>query len=152
MSTVMVKKNYRVSKVFEAPLDFVYSWCTDFREDDNKIIGSPDGRHIVDKTKKRFVWIRHYKTEGKPMESVRIVKLKPPNLWFLDGVGDEDTIVGKYELTPVGKNRTRLVMNFTVNYRMGKPDSKKKWEGETSDEWDDFKAALEKDFRKSIIS
>jgi hypothetical protein len=148
----MVKKNYRVSKVFDAPLDFVYNWCTDFREDDNKITGSSSRRHIVDKTKRRFVWIAHYKTAGKPFEAVRIVKLRPPNAWYLDGVGDDEAEVGKYQLTPVGPNRTRLVMTFTIDYRSATPESKRQWEGETSDEWDKFKAALEREYKKSVAA
>jgi hypothetical protein len=40
---------YRVSRVINAPLKFVYDWCTDFRENDNKIPGSRT-RIILQKT------------------------------------------------------------------------------------------------------
>ena len=37
---MLEKHTYHVSKVFNAPLKFVYDWLTDYREDDNQITGS----------------------------------------------------------------------------------------------------------------
>ena len=48
---MLEKHTYYVSKVFQAPLKFVYSWLTDYREDDNKLTGSTAQRKILQKTR-----------------------------------------------------------------------------------------------------
>jgi hypothetical protein len=41
---------YQVSQTFNAPKDYVYSWCTDYREDDPKMLGSRSRRRFVERT------------------------------------------------------------------------------------------------------
>ncbi|MCL5068585.1 MAG: hypothetical protein M1368_09580 [Thaumarchaeota archaeon] len=53
-----------ISQIFDVPLAYVYGRCTDFTNDDPKIIGAPNSRHIVEKTKKRAVWIQHHTRDG----------------------------------------------------------------------------------------
>jgi hypothetical protein len=43
----------RVSKTINAPLRYVYEWCTDFREDDPQITGSKSQRKVLEKTRKQ---------------------------------------------------------------------------------------------------
>jgi hypothetical protein len=139
-------RTYHVSKTFNAPIRYVYDWCTDFREDDNKLAGKTWRRHILEKTKSRAVYISHWQEEGKEDEGVRLVTLKPPKAWHLDGVTEGEHEVGEYRLSSVGKNKTRLNMTFKVTYKRGEPESKESWEGDTSETWDRFKAALENDY------
>jgi hypothetical protein len=37
-------------KTFKAPLEYVFEWCTDLREDDGKMTGSKRKRTILVKT------------------------------------------------------------------------------------------------------
>lgn len=94
---------YRISKIIDAPPSFVYKWCTDFRADDPKILGASYTRHIVDKTKKRAVWIQHYTRDGVEMEGVRYVTLFPPDSWHMESVNEDADRIGDYHLTPLGK-------------------------------------------------
>lgn len=142
----MVARTYRVSKTFNAPFHFVYDWCTDFREDDNELAGKTWKRHIIEKTKERAVYISHWQEEGKQFEGVRVVTLKPPSAWHLDGVDEDEDEVGDYRLTPLGKNKTKLEMIFEVTFKRGEPESKESWEADASETWDRFKSALEKDY------
>lgn len=50
-------KTYELSQTFNAPLDFVFKWCTDFREDDPKMVGSTAKRTFLERTDKRIVWV-----------------------------------------------------------------------------------------------
>ena len=149
-----MKKNfvetYKVSKTFRAPLDFVFAWCTDFREDDGKMTGSSVKRDFLERTKERVVWISEYKEKGKPMQGVRAVWLHPPDSWHLDTCGDQREL-GEYRLTPKGKKKTRLDMKFMITYddKHEVVDSKK-WEKESREEWDVFADYLEKDYKESL--
>ncbi len=71
----MPQVKYGISVTFDAPLTFVYKWCTDFHADDPKIIGAPYTRHVIEKTKSRAIWIQHYSRGGVEMEGVRICEL-----------------------------------------------------------------------------
>lgn len=148
-----MKKNftetYKVSKTFNAPLDFVFHWCTDFREDDGKMTGSKAKRTFLERTEKRIVWAVNYREKGKNREGLRVVWLQPPDAWYLDTCGDGRE-VGEYKLTPKGRDRTRLDMKFRVSYESkDEVEDKKKWERDASDEWDTFARYLEKDYTSS---
>lgn len=139
-------ETYHVSKTFRAPLDFVFAWCTDFREGDNKMTGSKSKRKILEKTEKRILWIVEYKEKGETREGVRVVWPHPPDSWHLDTCGDGKEL-GEYRLSPKGKNKTRLDMEFRITYDdKDEIEDKDEWEKETRELWDIFAWYLEKDY------
>jgi hypothetical protein len=143
-------ETYRVSKTFDAPLDFVYAWCTDFREDDPKMLGSKLTRHIHEKTRKRVIWTIDGKNVSTGANAVRVVWLKPPNAWRLETCGDKYE-VGTYRLTAVGKDKTRLDMTFTqVERNKSNLQDKEIFVNETLDQWVNYVRFLEKDYKKSL--
>lgn len=143
-------RTYHVSKTFSAPLRFVFSWCTDYREDDMRMIGSKRKRHILERTKKMVVW----RVEGKDIKTefdpIRVVWLKPPDSWHLDCSGDE-TEVGDYTLTSIGRERTRLEMTFRTTYYDPKDVvSRESYLREAKAHWDAYGRYLEHDYRRSL--
>jgi hypothetical protein len=139
----------RVSKVINTPLHYAYEWCTDFREDDSKLTGSSSQRRIVEKTKKRAVYVMIYKgADGKEKVAVSYVTLKPPHAWSLEQFGEEDYETGEYRLKSLGKNKTRIDMVFKETWKdIAKiPTIKEQTDG-TNKSWDQFIAALEKDYK-----
>jgi len=145
-----IVKTYRVSKTFDAPLRFVYSWCTDYREDDMKMIGSKRKRHILERTKRMVAW----RVEGDDIKTkfdpIRVVWLEPPNAWHLECCGDE-TEVGQYKLTPLGRERTRLDMTFrTTYYDSRRVVSAESYIREAKAHWDAYGRHLEHDYRHSL--
>jgi hypothetical protein len=140
---------YEVSQTFEAPIDFVFDWCTDFREDDGKMTGSKTKKSFLERTKKRIIWTVSYKEGGKTKEGLRVVWLQPPNSWRLDTCGDGREL-GSYKLTRVGKNKTRLDMVFEVTYDDSRDvEDKETWERSALGEWDTYAQYLENDFKAS---
>ncbi len=149
MKTAYVQ-SYTYSKIFEAPLDFVYAWCTDFQEDDLKMIGSKNRRHIIERNARRVVWVveKAGKTHGET-DPIRVVWLRPPDAWHLEECGD-GTEVGDYKLTALGKTRTRLDMKFAVTYgSKGEVEDKESLVAEAEDHWHKYGSHLEKDYARS---
>ena len=142
-----VKAKYKLSATFDAPKDYVFTWCTDFREDDNKIVGTNTVRKILEKTPERVVWRVRYKDGKDFKEGVRAVWLDAPNSWHLDTCGDGRE-VGDYKLKALSKNKTRLDMKFAVTYdSKDEVEDKDEWEGDGVKHWKIYKKALEADFK-----
>jgi hypothetical protein len=140
---------YKVTKIINAPLKFVYDWCTDYREDDNQITGSKVQRKILQKTKRRAIYISTYEKEGKMLSGVNIVILRPPSAWSLDYVGEEEDETGRYKLARVGSSRTRLDMIFTDKYKDSNAPSMLEDKNHTEQLWDKYVARLEMDYASS---
>ena len=136
--------------MIEAPLPFVYDWCTDHREDDGKLTGSTRKKKILEKTKTRVITTSSSMENGKLIGHVSVVTLLPPNAWHLDTAGNpREQEVGDYKLTKLGPNKTRLEMIFDVKYGAGaKVPSKEWWEDDSGKFWDKLIVALMKDFSK----
>jgi hypothetical protein len=143
-------KTYHISKTFNAPLDFVYAWCTDFREDDSRMTGGKTRRHFLERTKDRIIWTVAYQDHGKKVEGFRVVWLQPPDAWKLDTCGDGRER-GDYKLKARGKNKTMLDMTFKVSYDTKEEvEPRKTWEGDSMKSWDAYGRHLEKDYRASL--
>lgn len=139
---------FHVSKTLNAPLRFVYRWCTDYRETDPNITGSKAKRKILLKTEHRVIYATIYISGGKPRTAVNVVTLYPPRAWHLNFVGDEDDETGDYVLKKAGPRRTRLDMTFTEHYKTRKAPTKAQDTKHTREIWDKYAAALEKGYRR----
>lgn len=146
----MATRTFTLKKSFSAPLDFVYAWCTDYRDDDHIISGDSSRRHIVSASREKYAWILHDSKRRRSAERVRIVTLMPPSRWHLDGFGEGYDITGDYALASKGKEKTELKMSFTMYYKKAAPETKTEFASDLGREWDRFKAALEEDYRKSM--
>jgi hypothetical protein len=139
---------YRHSVTFNAPIKFVYDWCTDYREDDPQLYGASHRRIILEKTKKRVIYASNKKgSDGSDKLAVRIVTLSPSTYsWHLDYAAEEDLERGDYTLKKLGKDKTRLDMVFKNTWKNGLGPSREEFEAETKSTWDAFAPALERDF------
>jgi len=139
---------FRVSKTINAPLSYVYAWCTDFSELDPQLTGSKSRRTILEKTKRRSVYTQIYQgSDGKQKVAVNIVSLKPPRSWHLDYFGEEDDETADYRLKSLGKDKTRLDMVFREKWKnIERVPSVKEQTEQTGRVWDMFAAALESDY------
>ena len=147
-SKTLSKHTFHLSKTINAPLSFVYRWCTDFRDDDNKITGSAARRRILHKTKDRAVYVSIYKSGGKLKYGVNNVSLHPTRSWHLEFVGEEDDELGDYRLVSLGPKRTRLEMVFKERYKVRNAPSRAEDLRHTNEVWDKYVAALERSYRR----
>jgi hypothetical protein len=136
---------YRVviSRVINAPLPFVYSWWTDFREDDPKITGQKRRISIFEHTSNRIIMSISHQSHGKTVSAARIVSLMPPDAWQLDWIGDEYDETGDYKLTRIGSGRTKLTTIFKVKPKTANCPDKMSLRKNINAVWDKYIAALE---------
>jgi len=127
-------------------MKFVYDWLTDYREDDNKITGSNRQFKILQKTKRRVIYLSTYERDGRKVTAVKIVTLQPSKAWHLDQVGEVEDVIGEYRLKRVGPRKTRLDMKFTEKYKVNDAPTKNEDKNQTGEMWDKFVIALEKDY------
>ena len=139
-----------VSKVINAPIRFVYDWCTDYRESDTKITGSKAKRRILLKTEHRVIYLSSYRSGGKPRNAVNVVTLYPPKAWHLDFTGDDDDEVGDYVLTRLGPRKTRLDMTFEERYKTRRAPTKDQDLKHTNEVWDKYAKALENEYARNL--
>jgi hypothetical protein len=139
---------YRHSVTFNAPIKFVYDWCTDYREDDPQLYGASYRRIILDKTKKRVIYASNKQgSDGSQKLAVRIVTLSPStHSWHLDYFAEEDLEQGEYKLKKLGKEKTRLDMVFKNKWKNGTGPSREEFVSSTKSSWDAFAPALERDY------
>ena len=142
---------YKYSTTFKAPIKYVFNWCTDYRTDDNKITGGKYPRIILEKTKNRVVFASYKQgSDGTPKLAVRVVTLNPSKYsWHLDYFGEEDLETGEYRLKRVGKNVTRLDMEFNNKWKHGKGPALKEHIDHARHAWQKYGPKLESDYAKS---
>jgi len=148
MKSVTYRNSYalHVSKTISAPRDYVFGWCTDYRDTDPKITGSKTKRKILLRTKHRVVYVETYHSHGQARNAIDVVTLYPPKSWHLDFISDEDDETGNYVLTSLGTHKTRLDMTFREHYKVANPPSKTQYQKAVSQTWDKYVERLEKDY------
>jgi hypothetical protein len=135
-----------VSKIINAPIRFVYDWCTDYTESDPKITGSKSKRNILLRTHNRVIYTSTYRSGGETRNAVNVVTLYPRKAWHLDFIGDDDDETGDYVLTKLGVQRTKLDMTFKEHYKTRKAPTKAQDLKHTHQIWNRYVTALQKDY------
>ena len=136
---------FSVSKTVDAPLPFVYAWCTDFAAVQEKVPAAT--RRVVQSNRDRVVYIELYSGRGGQQRvGVDIITLDPPTSWRMEYLGEDNDEIGEYRLKAMGKGRTRIRMRFRNRWKGDlslSTEEKRRIESET---WDKYIAVLEKDF------
>ncbi len=137
----------RFSRIIHAPLGFVYRWCTDYREDDNRITGSKSRRRILERTKERVIYA--YGEKGaKSVGAANIVTLHPPNRWHVDSISEDRDSTGDYRLTKLKSTSTRLDILFRTKRKSSAAPSKSKFLEHLGEIWSKYISALERDYKR----
>jgi hypothetical protein len=142
---------YEVRATFQAPLEFVYRWCTDYTPTDARISGEGFDRRVVRRTRNAVVLEDLYDTGQGWIWLRRVVRLFPPARWRADSVGSDRAISVEYRLTEVSGNRTQLTIRARRRpYGIGtKNPGKSTWERSVAANWANFGRALEREYRRT---
>jgi hypothetical protein len=141
----------RVSKVVEAPLAYVYGWCTDYRADDwrlgRKGWAKPAFR-VLRVSPRRVIRVR-LKSNGprNPDIAVDVVRLDPPSDWHTDQIDEADRMAIDYHLVRLGPRKTRLEMLITERWVTPNFPTRGELRDRVSGTWERFKELIEERYR-----
>jgi hypothetical protein len=141
----------RVSKVVNAPLRYVYDWCTDYRIDDYRLRrkGSSKLRfRVVRVSPHRVVRIRlNPKGTSDPDIAVDVIRLDPPSDWHTDQIDETDRMAIDYQLVKLGPKTTRLRLLVTERWVTREFPTPTELRARVSATWDRFATAIEERYR-----
>jgi len=142
---------YEVRRIFRAPLDFAYEWCTDYSEADRVLQGEKGSRQLIRKSARTVVYEDLDATPDGWMWSRQTVTLRPPARWHAVAVGNYRTWTLDYALRELPDGRTEFRMKGTrrPTFLGGKNPPKAVLEKELATMWRNLGRALERDYRAS---
>ena len=138
----------KFTKTVDAPLRYVYDWCTDFRSDDGKFSRSKTRVRVVRLSPEQLVRVRIANTGAKtPVVAVELVRLSPPNAWHKDTIDRIDLDSVDYKLTALGPKKTRVSVVIVERWMVPKFPRKAVWLQSSSRYWDELVLAIEARYR-----
>jgi len=144
------RTRYHIETVLRVPLPFAYRWCTDFRPDDARREGEVYERRILERGPRSVVFEDLEPTSGGWRWSRHVVRLRPPNRWHSESVGNYRDVSIDYVLTSLGPARTRFEMFWKrrATPLAGRPPSRASTEKGTLAAWRNFAKSIEADYRR----
>lgn len=138
----------RFTKTVDAPLRYVYDWCTDFRSDDGEFTKSKLRFRVVRASRQRLVRVRVANTGAPgPRVEVELVRLSPPNAWHKDTIGETDLDSIDYRLTALNPGTTRVDLVIVERWMVPRFPRKEVWLRSASRYWDELVRAIEGRYR-----
>lgn len=145
---------YHVTADFQAPLPFVFRWCTDYQPEDNRLEKEEYARKIIERTSTRIVYEDLFEADDGWRWARHVVTLHPPDRWHSESVGNYRTATLDYVLAELANGKTHLDLRWrrrpTALPR--KTPSKAEIERSSTTGWRNYGKALERDYRRSVRS
>jgi hypothetical protein len=142
---------YDMEAEFDAPLPFVYRWCTDYSAQDGALSGDGYERRVIQRSKRRVVfedlW---WESDGWRWRRYDVTLL-PPRGWRAESIGNVRDLESVYRLTELPDERTHLFLRVRrrPGPRSNGQPTKKAFENEVESMWKILGKNLEKDYRAS---
>ncbi|HKV90857.1 MAG TPA: hypothetical protein VJQ43_06675 [Thermoplasmata archaeon] len=150
MSGVGEGSLYQVRVEFDAPLEFVYRWCTDYSSQDPKLEKDEYTRRLIRRSRREVVYEDLSEAKGGWMWSRMTVTLRPPDRWHAEAFGSHRTWRLDYTLRPLGAGRTELTLRGRRRPTElgGRNPPKARLERELAASWANFARALRRDYHR----
>ena len=138
---------------FRAPLPFVFGWCTDYGAGDAKLERGTYTRRVLSRSDHQVVYEDLDSTPAGWRWMHWTVRLRPPDAWHGEAVGNYRNWVTDYRLRETSDGGTELTLTGTrtpTGLGVGGPSVRRaEVEKMIGDDWKRFSRALESDYRKS---
>ncbi|MFZ1023231.1 MAG: hypothetical protein WAN87_03765 [Thermoplasmata archaeon] len=152
-STRVRYRTTRYRKLIRAPLPFVYRWCTDYRNDDDRLTNSiyQYRSRIVLSERARVIRIITVPGRNRNRSTdVEIITLQPPNRWHLDKFSVSDDEKGDYRLISKRPQLTVLEMRFRTAWKVTRLPDLRRYKALFNRVWDKYVDLIEKEFGRSM--
>jgi hypothetical protein len=136
----------RFQKLIRAPLPFVFHWCTDYRDDDDRITDSiyQYRARILLREPRRIVRIITVPGSSRNRTTdLEIISLYPPDRWRLRKLSFTDDETGTYRLVRQSPHVTLLTMTFRRKWKVGKIPDRKRYRALFHQVWDRYVTVME---------
>lgn len=146
-----IRRTMRFHWDVAAPLPFVFRWCTDYREDDDRI--TDDIYHYTARILLREPTriVREVVVPGRDRNrctEVEVIRLAPPDRWTLTKLSVTDDQTGRYRLVALGPRRTRIELSFRESWKGRAPPSRARYRARFERVWDRYVATIEREYRR----
>jgi hypothetical protein len=144
-------QKFRFRKLVHASLPYVFRWCTDYREDDDRLTESiyHYRAKIVLREPARLVRLITVPGRSRSRNTdVEIISLLPPDRWRLVKLSFTDDETGSYRLTRQGRALTSIEMRFRRMWKVGKLPDQERYRALFNQVWDRYVEVMEADYRK----
>jgi hypothetical protein len=141
----------RYRKLIRASLPFVYRWCTDYRNDDDRLTNSIYHYRSKIVLKERGRVVRVIVVPGRDRNrstDVEVVSLRPPNRWHLDKFSVSDDKIGDYRLRRKRPQLTVLEMRFRTKWKVARLPNQKRYRSLFNRVWDRYVELMEREFAR----
>jgi hypothetical protein len=140
----------RVRVAFRVPMDFAFTWCTDYTPEDAALEGESYQRKIVERSPRQVIFEDLEETDSGWIWARDVVALRPPNRWHMESAGSHRDVTADYTLTKLPDGRTQLELRWWRRpHAQGKKIPRAAREKETTKAWKKFAKAMERDYRES---
>jgi len=140
---------YEFRSTFQAPLPYVFRWCTDYSPEDPRLEKENYTRRVLSRSARRVIFEDLYDEPVGWVWSHDVVTLSPPDHWHADIVGTHREWTIDYRLHVLPDGRTGL--SFRGRRRPtplgGRNPPKPQLVRELKALWRNFGRALERDYR-----
>lgn len=146
-------QTFRFRKLVHVPLPFVFRWCTDYREDDDRLTDSIYHYRAQILLREPARVVRLITVPGRDRNrsiDVEVITLRPPDRWRLDKMSISDDETGSYRLTRHGRMVTSIDMRFRKEWKAGRVPDRKRHRALFNRVWDRYVEFIEADYRRHL--
>lgn len=145
-------RTYRFRTEFNAPLPFVYRWCTDYQPTDARLEHETFQRKILHRSRRKVVYEDLGETPAGWWWRRHVVTLQPPNRWYSESVGNYRDFRLEYELRelPGGRTEFRFRGRRVPSVLASPNPSPRAYGREMAATWRHFGRQLEREYRRSL--
>ncbi len=142
---------YHIELEFDAPRDFAFAWCTDYRADDATRSKESFERRLLSRSPRRVVFEDlGWSAQGWVWRHTEVA-LHPPGRWHGTSFGSFRTGEADYTLAPIAPDRCRFSLTFWRRPSPIHPEqpSERTMQAELTRMWTNYGRALARDYRAS---
>jgi hypothetical protein len=143
------RRAWRYRRTIRAPLSFVYRWCTDYREDDDRLTDDlyQYRAEILLREPRRVVRvIRAPVPRSRDDVELEIIELQPPDHWKAVMVSLAQDRRGVYRLRRLDRGRTAIEIRFTERWK-STPSDRGEYGALFDRVWDRYVARIESEYQ-----
>jgi hypothetical protein len=143
-------ETWRFQQRFHAPPSFVYRWCTDFREDDDRITNDLYQYRAKILLREPDRTVRLVTTPGSDRNrntDVEVITLVPPDRWKLTKYSFTDDETGRYRLRRLGPELTELEIVLRRRWKVRRRPNRERYRALFRRVWERYAERIEVAYR-----